>query len=173
MLCHGKNSKDGVHSLSEPLRVIEVVGVALLFAEVLKAEPWAKKLGPGANCLWKCWWAASSVRALWFIAFEISGVGYINSIYNDIYICEDMLVYSLRLLQILVQTLPRLWLSAWFLQVENHLLLAGLGKQPTEAHSSLHARISWIHPPPHLHWMNCPILPLTYCSLIPCTLPLP
>ena len=67
----------------------------------------------------------------------------------------------------------RLWLSAWFLQVENHLLLAGLGKQPTEAHSSLHARISWMHPPPHLHWMNCPILPLTYCSLIPCTLPLP
>jgi hypothetical protein len=31
---------------------------------------------------------------------------------NDIYICEHMLVYSLRLLQILVQTLPRLWLSA-------------------------------------------------------------
>ena len=86
MLCHGKNSKDGVHSLSEPLRVIEVVGVALLFAEVLKAEPWAKKLGPGANCLWKCWWAASSVRALWFIAFEISGVGYINTyIYIMIY----------------------------------------------------------------------------------------
>jgi hypothetical protein len=45
VLCHGKNSKDGVHSLSEPLRVIEGVG-ALLFAEVLKAEPWAKTLGP-------------------------------------------------------------------------------------------------------------------------------